>query len=279
MADQNPYLELLEGVEEQRLRAQSSGIAASTALTFGTNPDEVARTRATARILDVPPAVVKAMPDDSARQARTLRIDADTANAPILRQRYTDADFMELAHDDSGVLANIESALGNLGRAAVDVGKYAVSAPGAPGGGMLSDVARAVRSLAAGAGPGLGAAAYGGLAAVAGVSDEIAQGLDDAAAFLTGTPRRQIVGTPGLEGFFLDLQKRSAQVASALEGADPTAGIVERGVRSGLRSAGQNLMTLPLGFAANGQRLMLGTMAVPSGGKAYGRSRNGGGAQ
>lgn len=275
MAGPNPYLDLLEGVEEQRLRAQSIGIAASTALTFGTNPDEVARTRATAHFLEVPPAAVKANPAEAEQQARVRRIDADTAGAPVLRQRYTDADFMELAHDDSSVLASIETALGKLGRAAVDVGKYAVSAPGAPGGGMLSDVARAVRSLAAGAGPGLGAATYGGLAAVAGFSDEIAQGLDDAAAFLTGTPRRQIVGTPGLEGFFLDLQKRSTQVADAVEGRDPNAGFIERSVRAGFRSAGQNLAALPLGLAG-GQGPMLGTMAIPSAGKAYGRSRNGG---
>lgn len=268
----NIYLDLLEQQEQQRQQALSTGIAAAGTLTSGVNPDEAARMRSTAQFLGVPPAVVEAMPQDAERQARIRRIDTDTATAPALRQRYTDADFMKLASDDSGVLAGVESVLRNLGRAAVDVGKYAVSAPGAPGGGLMTDVAKAARAVASGV-PQAGAGLYGAVAGVAGFTDQLVQTMDDAAAFVTRTPRRQIVGTPGPEGFFLDQQQRAKGTARDVMSPDPSAGFVEQSVMSGFQSAGQNLVTLPLGFAQRGQQIMLGVMGAMSGGQSYGEAR------
>lgn len=99
--------------------------------------------------------------------------------------------------------------------------------------------------------------------------------MDDAAAALTGTKRRQIVGTPGPEGFLLNEQKAANQQAQALmpdmTGWSPEA----RGLVSGLRSGAENLMTLPLGLVG-GEAAMLGTMGGITFGDTYGKGREAG---
>lgn len=108
MAD---YLSFLEDQDLQRQQGEAARLAGVSTLTYGVNPDDVAKARKTAGFLGVPPAVVEATPEESARQAQFKKIDLDTAQAPTLRQRYTDADFHKLASDDSGVLGTIESAV------------------------------------------------------------------------------------------------------------------------------------------------------------------------
>jgi hypothetical protein len=62
-----------------------------------------------------------------------------------------------------------------------------------------------------------------------------------------------------------------------VSGVGADAGILDRGIASGLRSAGQNLLTLPFGFAnsvrVTGQQAMLGIMAASPAGPAFGKSR------
>ena len=99
------YLGLMQ-TEASNDRARF-GAAASQAM--GVNPDEVAKARKTAEFLGVHPGVVEAAPQDSMRAATLKKLDTDTAAAPVLRQRYTDADFAKLASDDSGVLSGLES--------------------------------------------------------------------------------------------------------------------------------------------------------------------------
>lgn len=246
------YDSFFEDYEVQRMRAQSAGIAASSTLTHGLNPDTIAKSRQTASALGVPPAVVEAAPEDAQRQAEVQRIDRDTATTPVLRQRYTDTDFMKLARDDSGVLAGVESALRKFGSAAVDVGKYVASAPDAPGGGVLSDVARAARAIASGA-PKAGAGLYGAAAAPF-----------------------ELLGLSTLGGFLRDQQHSADAEAARWSPQDPNAGLIERGVMSGLQSGGQNLITLPLGFAARGEQMMLGAMGVITAGQSYGKGRDAG---
>jgi ribosomal protein S18 acetylase RimI-like enzyme len=110
----NEYLDFLEQQESERQQAQSAGIAAASTLTYGVNPDAAANARKTAGFLGVPAAAVEATPEEFERQARVKKLDADTAQAPTLRQRYTDADFHKLASDDSGVLSGIESVVRRL---------------------------------------------------------------------------------------------------------------------------------------------------------------------
>jgi hypothetical protein len=101
----NPYLSLLDEQEQ----SQAARIGATATLTFGVNPDSAAKARQTAGYLGVPPALVEARPEDSEREAQFRKLDTDTQRTPTLRQKYTDADFMKLARDDSGVLSGIET--------------------------------------------------------------------------------------------------------------------------------------------------------------------------
>jgi GNAT superfamily N-acetyltransferase len=106
MAD---YLQFLEDFEQRRRQGEQTGLAATSTLTEGIDPDTVSRAHSTARFLGVPPAAVEAMPQEYEREARQRRLELDTQDAPTLRRRYTDADFAKLASDDSGVLSGVES--------------------------------------------------------------------------------------------------------------------------------------------------------------------------
>jgi hypothetical protein len=108
MPNPSSYDTFFEDFERQRLQEQGPGIAAASTLTTGTDPDAVGRARAVARYLGVPAPVVEALPMEAQQQAELKKINTDTAAAPVLRQRYTDADFMKLARDDSATLAGIE---------------------------------------------------------------------------------------------------------------------------------------------------------------------------
>jgi GNAT superfamily N-acetyltransferase len=244
----NPYADLME----QEAAGSDAQFKASAALAVTSNPDKIAQQRRVAGYLGMPLAAVEALPEQSEQDAKVKQIEAHTAQAPTLRAKYTDQDFAKLAHDDSGVLSGIEGVLRNLGSAAVDVGKYAVSAPGALDGGILSDVARAARAVASGA-PKAGAGLYGAAAAPF-----------------------ELLGLSTFGGFLRDQQKSADAEAGRWSPVDQNAGIVERGVMSGLQSAGQNLITLPLGFAAKGQQMMLGTMGVITAGQSYGKGRDAG---
>jgi hypothetical protein len=107
----NPYLDFFEERESQRQRGDTSGLAATATLAHGVNPEAVANARKTAQFLGVPPAAVEATPEESERQARIRKLEVDTEAAPTLRRQYTNADFMKLAGDDSGVLSGIEATI------------------------------------------------------------------------------------------------------------------------------------------------------------------------
>ncbi|MFA7322042.1 MAG: hypothetical protein WC000_11315, partial [Dokdonella sp.] len=108
MAGENPYEALIQ-TDLEGEQARDSQFKATTSLALDANPDAVAKTRRDAAYLGVPPAAAEALPEDTRRRAALQQIDEHTADAPTLRQRYTQADFARLAHDDSGVLSGIES--------------------------------------------------------------------------------------------------------------------------------------------------------------------------
>jgi hypothetical protein len=167
----------------------------------------------------------------------------------VTRQAFTDADFARLAHDDADNLTLMEKAVGAL--------KYVVSAPDAARGGLFSDVTRAGRALASGI-PTFSGGVYGALAAPV-----------------------ELLGNPGdVGGFLRDLQRQQQAKAKDWMGADPNAGLVERGVMSGFQSAGQNLITLPLGLAngvrMTGEQAMLAAMGLTTFGQSYGKGRDAG---
>jgi hypothetical protein len=244
MPNENLYADLMD----QEAAGSDAQFRASASLAVTSNPDKVAQQRRVAGYLGMPPAAVEALPEQSEQQAKVNRLAEDTAQAPVLRAKYTDQDFSRLAHDDSDTLSAIEK----LWSAAKDVGRYAVSAPGALDGGLVSDVAKAARAVVSGA-PKAGAGLYG----------------------LAAAPF-ELVGLDHFGGFLRDQQKRADAEAGRWSPVDPNAGMVQRGVMSGLQSAGQNLLTMPLGLAAKSQSVMLGTMGAITGGQSYGKGRDAG---
>lgn len=243
---------LFEEYEQERQQRERVRMTGAATLTMGTDPDAAARAHNAATYLGIPPQAALAAPADTERAARLKKLDADTAGAPVLRRKYTDADFARLASDDSGVLAGVEGVVGKLGRAAVDVGKYVVSAPGALEGGLLADVGRAGRAIASGA-PTLGAGMYG----VA------------AAPF-------ELLGMDTIGGFLRGESTRAKGEAERWMGQDPNAGFVQKSVMSGLQSAGSNLLTMPFGLARGGTNAMLGIMGAVTGGQTYTKAREAG---
>lgn len=255
-ASADPYGDLL-GISNQRQRLQSTlNIAVSTP------PDQQAEQRNIARQLGTPQAAVAALPDDAKRAAAVQTIDANTANAPVLRRQYTDADFAKLAHDDSGVMANLESAIGGLGR----LGRYLVSAD--PDASLIRDVRAGYYSAESGA-AGLFRAA----------TETTAPLLD----FLEADPYRErnswrvaIGGNPLrrlAEGFGAIAEKTSA-VQKAV--GSQTQGDAMGGVASGVQSLTQNLIMLPATLLSGGESAVLTAMSAITGGNSYEKAREAG---
>jgi hypothetical protein len=113
--EENPYLTQLNNEEA----GHTARFKATTLMAADNNPDEIARQQRIAKILGSPPAAVQALPEEAARAAKVREVTTNAQDAPVLQKKYTDADFANIAMDDSGVLASIEQAA-----------KWMVSAPG-----------------------------------------------------------------------------------------------------------------------------------------------------
>jgi len=130
----NPYLDMMQAERD----GQEARFRASATQALGVDPDAAARARRVAGYLGTTPPTVQALPVDAERAAKLKALSDNTAQTPTLRSRYTDADFAALAHDDSGPLSAIESAV-----------RWLVSAPGAARGGLAGDAGTAGNVLRA----------------------------------------------------------------------------------------------------------------------------------
>ena len=124
----NPYLDMLQSADEQR-RQQMAGQLTQA---VGVNPEQYTAQRRVAQYLGYPTPVVEAQPHLMG-QAKVRQIQQDTANAPVLQRKYTDADFAKLAHDDAPILSKIETAVSSAVRYAMGADQY---------GGMWGDLKR-----------------------------------------------------------------------------------------------------------------------------------------
>ena len=127
-------------------------------------------------------------------------------------------DKARLAHDDVPTLQALETAM-------LDTARYVTSYDYGEGRGLVRDVAQAARAVVSGI-PMTNAGMWGVLAAPFGATDQILQGMDNAAAALTGTRRRQIVGTSGPEAWLLAQRAESLRVAKVWMGMPADAGIL-----------------------------------------------------
>ena len=234
-APKNEYLGMLQADADQRKQALAGTLSGAV----GTNPDQYSAKRKVAGYLGYPVAAVEAMPKLE-EQAKTQRVQEDSAASPALRQKYSDADFARLAHDDSGALSAIAAGV-----------KWVVSAPGTEGG-LVSGVGKAGRAIASGV-------------------PKINEGLWKAAAAPFDLAAQAMGAKSDVGGFFRDLGAQAGASADRTMGADPTAGFGEKAVMSGFQSAGQNLAMLPVGLSTQGTAVVLGLMGLITGGQSYGK--------
>jgi hypothetical protein len=241
---QDLYDQLAEEEAGQRAAAAQAAVRGAA----GVNPDQQAKVLQLSRVTGIPAAVVGRNQDAIETQARARETADMLARSPILARQMADSTFTTVAQDDVPALTSIEKAIGGIA-------SYVMGAR--EGGGLPGLAGRAARSLAAGV-PTAGASMYG------------------AAAFPA-----EALGLDGIGGFLRNEQRAAAGVAARVAGpAGPNAGIFERGVMSGMQSAGQNLVTLPLGFAntarVTGEQMMLGAMGALTFGQSYGKARDAG---
>lgn len=243
----DPYGALL-GVDDQQQRFKST-----LNLAVGVAPDQAAQQRNIAKQLQTPIAAVEALPDDAKRAAAVQTVEVNTAKAPVLRKKYTEADFAKLAHDDSGVLSGIEATLGALGQTA----RYLVSAD--------DDVSlmRDVKAGYFGAGAGMAGLFRAGTELVAPVLDVL-----EPVTSIGGNPLRRLA-----EGFALVAQQSNANQQFY---ASKTDGNWMGGLSSGVQSLTQNLMMLPAALMTGGESAVLTGMAGMTGGNSYEKAREAG---
>jgi hypothetical protein len=97
----NPDYDPYAAYNDSLLSQESASIRANGQMAADTSPDGFAQQRNTARQLGLPTAAVTAAPVVPQRQIVAQQIDQHTQGAPVARRAYTDADFANLAHDDS----------------------------------------------------------------------------------------------------------------------------------------------------------------------------------
>lgn len=235
----------------------------SLELNTDVNPDEIAKQRGVARQLGVPAAAVEAMPAESMKAARIKQIDDSTLNAPVLREKYTDADFAKLAHDDAPALAGFEGALSALGSAA----KWVTSAPGTEGSNLFSFTKRGTTNLVGGATVGLGAQ----------IMDVGAVGYDVLSAATSWALPEDVFGRQA--NIARGAAVRARESLDVLQGGKAT-NSTQAAIDSGLRSTGTNLAMLPVGIeaaAAKGAeyagRIVAGMMSAGVGAEAFNKAR------
>lgn len=246
-APANPYLDVLQRADEARRTALSGQLTQAVSV----NPEQYTAQRRAAQYLGYPTAAVEAQPE-LVDVAKVKQIQQDTARAPVLQTRYTDADFAKLAHDDAPTLAKIEQTIGNIT-------SYVMGAT--PSGGLPGDFKRGIYDQSSYASSGFFRMVSDGAAAV---TETVIPGVKawEGSGNLGGNPLRRLA-----EGFGLIAQS-TKQRMDAEVGAP--ANNIEAGVQSGVQSAGQMVKYLPLAFAGPpGWAAALGGMVAEQGGATY----------
>lgn len=236
----NVYLTLMQSEEEQRRQRMLATISDAA----DTNPDQYAVRKRTAGYLGYPVAAVDATPEQSNREATMKRIDTDTANAPVLRRKYGQADFAALAHDESGLLSQIESHIAGATRFVIGANAGGPTLFGQLVKGGVNDLSK------------------GAAGAFRALFDVVAPVLDplETVTSIGGNPLRRIA-----EGF----AERARTPVFDEEKITRPMGLIEGGVVSGLRSIAPNALALPLALLPGGQGAALGVLTANAGGHSY----------
>lgn len=220
----NPYLALMEADAAR----ESQQFLATTNLAVDSNPDQVARQKRVASLLGQPLAAVQAMPEFSERAAKVKAVEHATVDTPTLRQKFTEADFAALAHDDADNLGTMERVLRTIGTSLRSVARFP------------ADLASATYGTL-----------EGGVKAVAPVADGL----------LPINPLRQLGA--GLE----DWRKKSTHAGDLIQGELPKdMGYLERNLYGASRSFGNQAPGLAASILTRNPAYALGSMGLLSGG-------------
>lgn len=225
-------------LDEQRQR--KSALTGALTTSVGTNPDAFATQKRVAGYLGYPVAAVEAMPD-LAEQAKVLRVQNDITNAPTLKQRFTDADFAKLAHDDSGVLSTIETSIARGVR-------YLMGAT--PTGGVIGTIK---------------AAPDRATQSIAGVKAMGADIVEPWARLVSGKDNQ----VAQLSAYYKALAKQAEARGDALDPPDDS--VVGGGLSGGVNSLLQSSKYLPIALAGGpvGAVAALGGMVAETIGQSY----------
>ncbi len=236
MPEQNPYLARMQAEREQALRL-------SLAQAVTRRPDQEAAAQHLAQTLDQPVDAVRQDLPQAKQQAELANVDFNglARQSPVTSRFLSDPDFAAKAHDDIPQLSGLEQAL----RFAKHSGQALLSGAYAFGEGVAGQME---------AGADLVSRALTGPLADARVLPV------DAAAPLAAAFRR------------LRQSQRDWRAYLTPQTDDSTAA----GYYSGLQSLTQNVMTWPLALATGQAELALRTMALNTGGAAYGKARDAG---
>ena len=106
--------ESIERIEEYDRHRQF--LIAQSERSAGVSPDEAAKRRQTAQRLGVPVQAVNDAPENAVLQEQLDKVWRDTQGLGTLRGKMTDADFYDVAKDDTGALAVVGSLANSAGR-------------------------------------------------------------------------------------------------------------------------------------------------------------------
>jgi GNAT superfamily N-acetyltransferase len=220
-------------------------------------PDAAAKALQLSRQTGIPNDVVQRNLTDVERDERARQMLAGTADSPVLARKLADQGFMSVAQDDTDTLSSIEKTIA----------------------GVADLLAQFPRSIAGALGPGVGAALYGLAAAPVGAAEQIGgavvQGLDNIAAWVTGTGKRDINADEGsLEGVLLEGRRRALGEQRSWVGDLSRFSRDEQSILGGIESTGQQLPALLLGLAGAPAKLTLGLLGAMTAGQSYGKARD-----
>jgi len=236
-------------VDSQRTQAKTSLYNALLQ-----NPDMAARAQRLGRQAGIPADVVQRNLPEVERNVFLSDFDRILQNSPTVAQWVADPNNAAVSHDDVGVLGTIESAV-----------RYMVSAPGAPRGGLMSDLGM------------VGQAGVSGLQrASAGVVGAVQAPFELAAPLADPLVGRVLPANPlraTAEGL---AQYRRSIEAQAKANTPKAEGVVGAGVISGVQSLSTNLASLPLLLfgGPGGQQAYMTQMVTPVFGQSYGEARD-----
>ena len=106
--------ESIERIEEYDRHRQF--LIAQSERSAGVSPDEAAKRRQTAQRLGVPTQAVNDAPENAVLQEQLDKIWRDTQGLGTLRGKMTDADFYDVAKDDTGALSVVGELANSAGR-------------------------------------------------------------------------------------------------------------------------------------------------------------------